>query len=127
MDYTATDIETEFTSSDHHTTTVTNSTKQNKPKKTNHSIFNLPSNFFNSSRFIESLSTPELTTTTTATTTEATTEEKDENNYTSSERLTCNFCNYSFNSLHNQRSHFKSDFHRFNVILLNLSYCMYST
>uniref|UniRef100_A0A251SYA9 Putative zinc finger, C2H2, Ankyrin repeat-containing domain protein n=1 Tax=Helianthus annuus TaxID=4232 RepID=A0A251SYA9_HELAN len=71
------------------------------------SIFKLPSNFTSSFRFIELLSSSSHQIETTS-----------EKNFTiHTERWTCNTCNYSFDSLHDQRSHFKSDFHRFNIKL----------
>ncbi|KAJ9535320.1 hypothetical protein OSB04_un001572 [Centaurea solstitialis] len=68
-----------------------------------YSIFEVPSNSF---RFVERIST---------TSDERETAEKDYR--CNDERLTCNTCNSTFQSLHHQRSHFKSDFHRFNVKL----------
>ncbi|XP_052625555.1 uncharacterized protein LOC111919024 isoform X1 [Lactuca sativa] len=93
--------------------------KQNEYKRRNYSIFELPSNFFDSCGFIELLSTPELANNP-ATTPGKTVEETEvapEKNASSSERLTCNTCTSSFESLHDQRSHFKSDFHLFNIKL----------
>lgn len=97
--------------------------KQNEYKRRNYSIFELPSNFFDSCGFIELLSTPELANNP-ATTPGKTVEETEvapEKNASSSERLTCNTCTSSFESLHDQRSHFKSDFHLFNVNSLDLT------
>ncbi|KAJ0478827.1 putative transcription factor C2H2 family [Helianthus annuus] len=96
----------EFTSGDR--AAVTDSDEY---KRRHYSIFKLPSNFTTSFRFIElhSSSSHQIETTS-------------EKNFTiHTERLTCNTCNYSFDSLHDQRSHFKSDFHRFNVSSLNLT------
>ncbi|KAI3504340.1 hypothetical protein L1887_32933 [Cichorium endivia] len=100
-------------------TSDANSDEQNEYKRRKYSIFELPSNFFDSCRFTELLPTPELTNNL-ATTTGNTVEERDlaqENNASSSERWTCNTCKTSFESLHDQRSHFKSDFHLFNIKL----------
>lgn len=115
--------ETDFTSG-RHTATV-NSEQQNQPKKLHRSIFELPSDFFDSCRLLESPSTsstafiPEIATTATINndnTVELEDSTKDKN-VSSSERWTCNTCKSSFESLLDQRSHFKSDFHRFNVKL----------
>ncbi|KAI3701050.1 hypothetical protein L2E82_45693 [Cichorium intybus] len=83
-----------------------NSDEQNEYKRRrSYSIFELPSNFFDSCRFTDLLPTPELTNNL-ATTTGNTVEERDlaqENNASSSERWTCNTCKTSFESLHDQR------------------------
>lgn len=100
-------------------TAAVNSDEQNEYKRRNYSIFELPWNFFDSCCFTELLSTPELTNNP-ATTTGNTVEEREdtqEKNASSSERWTCNTCKTSFESLHDQRSHFKSDFHLFNIKL----------
>ncbi|KAJ0860628.1 putative transcription factor C2H2 family [Helianthus annuus] len=81
------------------------------------SIFKLPSNFTTSFRFIELLSSYSSSTTAFNNTSDEiqTASEKNLIIHTT-DRLTCNTCNYSFHSLHDQRSHFKSDFHRFNNV-----------
>ncbi|KAJ0860637.1 hypothetical protein HanRHA438_Chr13g0625811 [Helianthus annuus] len=80
------------------------------------SIFKLPSNFTTSFRFIESLSSSSTTAIHDNTSDEIRTA-SEKNIIIHTERLTCNTCNYSFHSLHDQRSHFKSDFYRFNIKL----------
>ncbi|KAJ9539495.1 LOW QUALITY PROTEIN: hypothetical protein OSB04_032228 [Centaurea solstitialis] len=83
------------------------------------SIFELQSDFLDSCRLLQHPSTafiPEQLNTAT-TTLEDEDEDEDEessSNVSSIERLTCNTCKSSFDSLQDQRSHFKSDFHRFN-------------
>ncbi|XP_024995936.1 ankyrin repeat and zinc finger domain-containing protein 1-like [Cynara cardunculus var. scolymus] len=94
-------------------TAVVDSCKRNNSKRRNYSVFEVPSNFFYSCRFVEWIST--------GTATESTLDEREtaaeKKNFSCSERWTCNTCNSSFESLHDQRSHFKSDFHRFNIKL----------
>ncbi|KAI7755438.1 hypothetical protein M8C21_015903 [Ambrosia artemisiifolia] len=114
----------EFTSG--HGATVTDSNKQNKPKPIYYyySIFQLPSNLISSLPFIELLSPSQHTSSSTTpndnnnnnnnTSLQFQTTKEKNINYT--EKRTCNN-NYSFDSLHDQRSHFKSDFHRLNIKL----------
>ncbi|MFS7932643.1 putative transcription factor C2H2 family [Helianthus anomalus] len=104
--------------------TVVSSEQQTQPtKRIFRSIFELPSEFFDSCRLLESSSTafiPELATTATINK-ENNLEEEEEStkdkSVSSSEKWTCNTCKSSFESLLDQRSHFKSDFHRINVKL----------
>lgn len=102
-------------------------TAVNHQQHKNRSIFEIPSNFFDSCRLLESPSPssiaviPELTTIENAI--KASEEEEDltkDENISFTERLTCNICKSSFDALLDQRSHFKSDFHRFNVISIHL-------
>ncbi|KAK1418740.1 hypothetical protein QVD17_27886 [Tagetes erecta] len=83
----------------------------NQKRRHRYSIFQVPSNLFNSCGFNELLSAYEHTTSdeTKASETETI------SGYT--ENWTCNTCNCSFDSLHHQRSHFNSEFHRFNIKL----------
>ncbi|KAI3741240.1 hypothetical protein L1987_58911 [Smallanthus sonchifolius] len=99
--------------------------QQSQPKRPYRSIFEVPSDFFDSCRLLEHPSTsstaftPELATTVTIDK-ESIVEEEDstkDKTVSSSERWTCNTCKSSFESLQDQRSHFKSDFHRINVKL----------
>ncbi|KAF5811736.1 putative transcription factor C2H2 family [Helianthus annuus] len=103
--------------------TAVSSEQHTQPKRIFRSIFELPSDFFDSCRLLESSSTaliPELATTATINK-ENNLEEEDEStkdkSVSSSEKWTCNTCKSSFESLLDQRSHFKSDFHRINVKL----------
>ncbi|KAJ0665731.1 putative transcription factor C2H2 family [Helianthus annuus] len=105
----------EFTSG--HCAAITDSDEHKRRHR--YSIFKLPSNFTTSFRFIELLSSYSSSTTAFNSTSDEIQTASDFH------RLTCNTCNYSFDSLHDQRSHFKSDFHRFNVISLNLILILY--
>nr|GEW34364.1 ankyrin repeat and zinc finger domain-containing protein 1 [Tanacetum cinerariifolium] len=82
------------------------------------SIFELPSGFLDSCRLLESPSTYAAVISDHVTNTYKK-EDIDDDDITNNnvERLTCNTCKSSFDSLQDQRSHFKSDFHRFNVKL----------
>ncbi|KVH90302.1 Ankyrin repeat-containing protein [Cynara cardunculus var. scolymus] len=112
------DTGTEFTSGSR--AAAVSLEQQNQPKRLCRSIFELPSDFLDSCRLLEHPSTsstafiPELETKETTLQDEESTKDK---NVSTSERLTCNTCKASFESLQDQRSHFKSDFHRFNVKL----------
>ncbi|KAI3800472.1 hypothetical protein L1987_28563 [Smallanthus sonchifolius] len=117
------DTGTEFTSG--RSAAAVNSEQQSQPKRLYRLIFEVPSDFFDSCRLLEHPSTsstaftPELATTVTIDK-EIIVEEEDstkDNTVSSSERWTCNTCKSSFESLQDQRSHFKSDFHRINVKL----------
>ncbi|KAI3829191.1 hypothetical protein L1987_03308 [Smallanthus sonchifolius] len=105
----------EFTSG--HRAAVANSDEQNKFKRKNYSIFEVPSSLFDSCRLIELLSPSERTTPTGNTSDESEAAAAEEKNISYTERRTCNTCKYSFDSLHDQRSHFSSEFHRFNIKL----------
>ncbi|KAJ0483682.1 putative transcription factor C2H2 family [Helianthus annuus] len=109
----------EFTSGDR--AAVTDSDEH---KRRHYSIFKLPSNIITSFRLIELLS-PSSTTALNNTSDEIQTASEKNVIIHTTDRLTCNTCNYSFHSLHDQRSHFQSDFHRFNVIPLNLIVILY--
>ncbi|KAK9068270.1 hypothetical protein SSX86_012381 [Deinandra increscens subsp. villosa] len=90
--------------------------EQIKHKRRSYSIFEVRSNFFELCRFVELISSSSRTTTTGNASDDGEAAEEESNiGYT--ERWTCNTCEYSFDSLHDQRSHFKSDFHRFNIKL----------
>ncbi|GJX25722.1 ankyrin repeat and zinc finger domain-containing protein 1 [Tanacetum coccineum] len=82
---------------------------------TRRSIFELPSGFLDSCRLLESPSTYAVISDHVTNTYKKEEEEDITNNNV--ERLTCNTCKSTFDSLQDQRSHFKSDFHRFNVKL----------
>ncbi|KAM0072434.1 putative transcription factor C2H2 family [Helianthus debilis subsp. tardiflorus] len=101
--------------------TAVSSEQQTQPKRIFRSIFDLPSDFFDSCRLLESSSTaliPELATTATINKENNLEEESTKDkSVSSSEKWTCNTCKSSFESLLDQRSHFKSDFHRINVKL----------
>lgn len=79
------------------------------------SIFEVPKNYFNSCRLLESptsileppLITPNLQT--------LTLDDSDKKN--SMQKWSCNTCKTEFESLQDQRSHFKSDLHRFSIKL----------
>lgn len=111
------------------TTVVTDyciSTSNAAPEKRHRSVFELPTNFFDFSRVLpsphfsvpsnygtisenyslETLDEPDIAT-----------DDKRSQNVVLASRLTCNTCEVEFQSLKDQRSHFKSDIHRFNVIL----------
>ncbi|PKA54213.1 ATP-dependent DNA helicase HFM1/MER3 [Apostasia shenzhenica] len=98
------------------------------------SLFDLPFDFFDSCRFLAShpsitpadqpysLSHPESSATTECGEGEAGTEEPnskvtEEKGKGTSQRWTCNICRSEFESLEDQRSHFKCDLHRLNVKL----------
>ncbi|XP_076942469.1 uncharacterized protein LOC143612343 [Bidens hawaiensis] len=109
--------------------TVTNPTSgrrtlnSDQPKKLHRSIFELPSDYFDSCRLFEHSSTasfvPELKITDAIISIKHNVEEVDDDksSVAYSERWTCSTCKSSFESLIEQRSHFKSDFHRINVKL----------
>ncbi|KAM6600958.1 hypothetical protein CsatA_020567 [Cannabis sativa] len=92
------------------------------PEKRHRSIFELDTNFFNSCILLptpHSL-TPLFTETSNNFNLQAIDEAEEENrsqNTIISTRWTCNTCKTEFESLKDQRSHFKSDIHRFNVKL----------
>ncbi|KAF1001389.1 uncharacterized protein LOC141705637 [Apium graveolens] len=84
-------------------------------EKRHRSIFELPPNYFNSCRLLHSptsileplFETPNLQTLTL----------DDSDKKKSMQKWTCNTCKTEFDSLLDQRSHFKSDLHRFNIKL----------
>ncbi|XWS45958.1 hypothetical protein CRYUN_Cryun14cG0023900 [Craigia yunnanensis] len=93
-------------------------------EKRQRSIFELPINFFDSCRLLppsltsilEPLSISENCSLENQNNTDDM-EEKSSKNGVSLPRWTCNTCKAEFDSLQDQRSHFKSDIHRFNVKL----------
>ncbi|KAI3681636.1 hypothetical protein L6452_36438 [Arctium lappa] len=119
----AMDTGTEFASG--RRVAAVSSEQQNQPRRLYRSIFELPPDFLDSCRLLEHPSTSsnafisELATTATVTK-ESNLEDEEsskDKHVSSSERLTCNTCKSSFESLQDQRFHFKSDFHRFNIKL----------
>ncbi|KAF5952930.1 hypothetical protein HYC85_010874 [Camellia sinensis] len=94
---------------------TTNHHQKRKEEKRHCSIFEVPSDFFNSCRllqsptsFAEPSETPEIETLADEVANDAT--------KASISRWSCNTCKAEFESLQDQRSHFKSDIHRFNVL-----------
>jgi len=90
--------------------------------KRHRSIFDVPSNFFDSSRLLPSpyFSVSDHHTAGQTKTFEPSSNDAvhdSQNAVASAPRLTCNTCKTQFDSLQDQRSHFKSDIHRFNVRL----------
>ncbi|WJX82425.1 hypothetical protein P8452_65186 [Trifolium repens] len=87
-------------------------------EKRHRSIFELPSVYFNSSRLLpspySSLSNHHNETLQPPSNHDV---DDTQNAVVSGPRLTCNTCKAQFDSLQDQRSHFKSDIHRFNVKL----------
>ncbi|CAH1435171.1 unnamed protein product [Lactuca virosa] len=114
------DTGTEFTSG--RRVAAVNLEEHNQSKR-HRSIFEVPSDFFDSCGLLEYPSTsstafiPEFAATWTTSTSSKENTVLEADNVSSSERLTCNTCKSSFESLQDQRSHFKSDFHRFNLKL----------
>ncbi|PIA49857.1 hypothetical protein AQUCO_01300538v1 [Aquilegia coerulea] len=103
---------------------MSSSKAEAQQQQNSRSIFDLPSNFFDSCRLLSSsTSTPSTQFESFETTTineESSIEEK--NNKVEEENVfvpswSCHTCKSDFDSLQDQRSHFKSDFHRFNVKL----------
>lgn len=93
-------------------------------EKRHHSIFDLSPNFFVSCRLLspsassisETIASPEDSVSETLDGTDGHDEEdKSSRNGVGLTRWTCNTCKTEFESLQDQRSHFKSDLHRFNV------------
>ncbi|KAK2415037.1 cytoplasmic 60S subunit biogenesis factor REI1 protein [Trifolium repens] len=87
-------------------------------EKRHRSIFELPSNYFHSSRLLPSphSSLPNHHNETLQPPSNHHVDDI-QNAVVSGPRLTCNICKAQFDSLQDQRSHFKSDIHRFNVKL----------
>ncbi|GMP43021.1 hypothetical protein CsSME_00012551 [Camellia sinensis var. sinensis] len=95
---------------------TTNHHQNRKEEKRHRSIFEVPSDFFDSCRLLQSPTsfpepseTPEIETLADEVANDAT--------KASISRWSCNTCKAEFESLQDQRSHFKSDIHRFNVKL----------
>ncbi|KAL4562788.1 hypothetical protein LXL04_026819 [Taraxacum kok-saghyz] len=112
------DTGTEFTSG--RRDAAVNLEQHNQSRKLHRSIFEVPSDFFDSCSILEYPSTdfiPEFAATSTSKKNTVDEESEKDNDASNSERLTCNTCKSSFESLQDQRSHFKSDFHRFNIKL----------
>ncbi|CAN4125805.1 unnamed protein product [Withania somnifera] len=102
--------------------------QQKSDDKKHHSIFELPANFFDSCRLLQSptaspLSVVEPLENLSVKTLEDVSKKEVENLESSSsrnnsrQRWSCNTCKAEFESLHDQRSHFKSDIHRLNIKL----------
>ncbi|XP_048335303.2 uncharacterized protein LOC107423709 [Ziziphus jujuba] len=95
------------------------------PEERHRSIFEVPQNFFDSCNLLPSphslaLSTSETSNNSTLETldeSEPEAEAKEKRFQNLATRWTCNTCRGEFESLKDQRSHFKSDIHRFNVKL----------
>ncbi|BAT83820.1 hypothetical protein LR48_Vigan03g064000 [Vigna angularis] len=92
--------------------------------KRHRSIFDVPSNFFDSSRLLPSPHssvsnhhTVDQTQTLEPSSNDVVIFDDSQNAVVSAPRLTCNTCRTQFDSLQDQRGHFKSDIHRFNVKL----------
>ncbi|KAL5792552.1 hypothetical protein ACOSP7_001146 [Xanthoceras sorbifolium] len=103
-------------------TTTTTATQE----KRHRSIFDLPPNFFDSCRLLSSTATSVSETNggfedsareTLDETDDFEKEERSSKSGVALSRWTCNTCKTEFESLQDQRSHFKSDIHRFNVKL----------
>ncbi|KAG7028651.1 Ankyrin repeat and zinc finger domain-containing protein 1 [Cucurbita argyrosperma subsp. argyrosperma] len=98
------------------------STPSVPPEKRNRSIFNVPPDFFASCKLLRS---PHSYTSSTSGSYSSSAEnpvdsEQNSRDFKESsvaQRWTCNTCKAEFESLLDQRSHFKSDLHRFNVKL----------
>lgn len=95
-------------------------TTQQQQYKRHLSIFDVPTDFFDSCRLLPSPSSSisELVDTSSKTLDDVEEEKVDQSttNFTL-QRWSCNICKVEFDSLQYQRSHFKSDIHRFNVKL----------
>ncbi|BBG97436.1 zinc finger protein-related protein [Prunus dulcis] len=108
------------------TTTATHATAKTQVKRPR-SIFDVPANFFDSCELLQSSSLSTVSTSETPTYNSAVetlddseperNEEIRSQNAVGAPRWTCNTCKAEFDSLEDQRAHFKSDIHRFNVKL----------
>jgi len=92
--------------------------------KRHRSIFDVPSNFFDSARLLPSPHSSVSdhhpvgqTQTLESSTNDVVIFDDSQNAVVAAPRLTCNTCRTQFDSLQDQRAHFKSDIHRFNVRL----------
>ena len=99
---------------------TTNSTSQEKRHR---SIFDVPTDFFDACRLLSPSSSPSPASTSVAPEIPSPIETLDEVDTISKNgvevtipRWTCNTCKAEFDSLQDQRFHFKSDIHRINVI-----------
>ncbi|KAK7340128.1 hypothetical protein VNO77_20822 [Canavalia gladiata] len=91
-------------------------------EKRHRSIFEVPSNFFDSCRLLPSPHSsvsdyPIVGKTLEPSSNDVVVVDDPQNGAISTPRCTCNTCKAQFDSLQDQRSHFKSDLHRFNVKL----------
>ncbi|RDX87259.1 Ankyrin repeat and zinc finger domain-containing protein 1 [Mucuna pruriens] len=91
-------------------------------EKRHRSIFELPSNFFDSCRLLPSPHSSvsdhhSVGQTLQPSSNDVVVVDAPQNAVVSAPRWTCNTCKTQFDSLQDQRSHFKSDIHRFNVKL----------
>ncbi|CAK9186501.1 unnamed protein product [Ilex paraguariensis] len=99
--------------------------QQKQEEKRHRSIFDLPSDFFDSCRLLHSPSSISIIEPFDNLPVKTLVEDEDEqsssitknNNVNSMQRWSCNTCKAEFDSLQDQRSHFKSDIHRFNIKL----------
>ncbi|KAM4094473.1 hypothetical protein ACB094_06G198300 [Castanea mollissima] len=108
-------------------TTTDRNTNNHQQEKRHRSIFELPPQFFDSCHVLSSLHSSIASISESLDNTKISAAEtlddpiKDENASKNvavvAPRLTCNTCKAEFESLQDQRSHFKSDIHRFNVKL----------
>lgn len=88
-------------------------------EKRHRSIFELPQNYFNSCCLLQSHTSifePQLENLNLETLTLNESDKK--NSINLMQKWSCNTCKTEFESLQDQRGHFKSDLHRFNVISL---------
>ncbi|XP_021904515.1 ankyrin repeat and zinc finger domain-containing protein 1 [Carica papaya] len=106
------------------TTATVAATTVNPIEKRHRSVFDVPANFFDSCRLLSATTTllqEEISASDNSAAKNlnrtCVTEEKTSNNGLSLPRWTCNTCKAVFDSLQDQRSHFKSDIHRLNVKL----------
>lgn len=104
---------------------VVSNTPSIPPEKRNRSIFDVPADFFDSCKLLRSPHS--YTSSTSGSNRDSSSAENtvdSEQNYRDlkespvAHRWTCNTCKAEFESLLDQRSHFKSDLHRFNVTFL---------
>ena len=110
------------------TATIDRNTNNHQQEKRHRSIFDLPPQFFDSCHVLSSLHSSIASISESLDNTKISAAEtlddpiKDENASQNvavvAPRLTCNTCKAEFESLQDQRSHFKSDIHRFNVITI---------
>ncbi|KAK9273458.1 hypothetical protein L1049_018268 [Liquidambar formosana] len=93
--------------------------QQQQQEKRHRSIFDVPSDFFDSCRLLPSPSSiiSELVETSTLNDDEDEEKVEQSTKIAGLSRWSCNSCKAEFESLQDQRSHFKSDLHRFNVKL----------
>ena len=105
------------------TTTTTRSNTKSSHEKRHRSIFEVPSDFFDSSRLLpsphssvsEHFHNPDKSVAKTLDRVDNDVVNDSQNAVPPAPSWTCNTCKAQFESLQDQRSHFKSDIHRFNV------------